>query len=248
MAGHSKFKNIMHRKGRADAQRSKLFSKLSRDITVAAKSGLPDPAANPRLRLAVNNAKAESLPKDVIQRAINKAAGGDVDTMEEVRYEGRGPGGVGIIVEALTDNRNRTASEVRSAFVKYGGVLGETNSVAFQFDHIGAIHYASSAAGEDAMFEAALEAGADECESGPGGHELSCAIEVFHTVRDALEAQFGPAERAEITWKPTVSVEVDEEKAVTILKLIEALDDNDDVQKVSANFEVSDDVLEKLSA
>jgi YebC/PmpR family DNA-binding regulatory protein len=249
MAGHSQFKNIMYRKGAQDAKRAKVFGKLIRELTVATRSGQPDPDANPRLRTAIAAAKAANMPKDTMERAVKR---GSADTggenFEEVRYEGYGPGGVAVIVEALTDNRNRTASEVRSAFVKHGGVLGETNSVAFQFDHIGAIHYASSAAGEDAMFEAALEAGADECESGPGGHELSCAIEVFHTVRDALEAQFGPAERAEITWKPTVSVEVDEEKAVTILKLIEALDDNDDVQKVSANFEVSDDVLEKLSA
>ena len=189
------------------------------------------------------------MPKDTMERAVKRGSSDtDGDNFEEVRYEGYGPGGVAVIVEALTDNRNRTASEVRAAFTRYGGMLGETNSVAFQFNHVGAIHYPSAAADEDAMFEAAIEAGADECESDADGHELTCAIDAFHTMRDALEAKFGAADRAEIAWKPTVAVDIDEEKAESILKMIEALDDNDDVQKVAANFEVSDDVLEKLSA
>ena len=249
MAGHSKFKNIMHRKGRQDAKRAKVFSKLIRELTVAARAGQPDPDANPRLRTAIAASKAANMPKDTMERAVKRGSSDtDGENFEEVRYEGYGPGGVAVIVEALTDNRNRTASEVRSAFVKHGGTLGETNSVAFQFNHVGAVHYPIAAAGEEAMFEAAIEAGADECESTEDGHELTCALDAFHTVRDALETKFGPAERAELTWKPTVAVEVDEEKAVTILKLIDVLDDNDDVQKVAANFEVADGILEQLSA
>ena len=249
MAGHSQFKNIMYRKGAQDVKRAKVFGKLIRELTVAARSGMPDPDANPRLRTAIVASKAANMPKDTMERAIKRGSTDtDGDNFEEVRYEGYGPGGVAVIVEALTDNRNRTASEVRAAFTRHGGVLGETNSVAFQFNRVGAIHFPSAAAGEDAMLEAAIEAGADECDSDADGHELTCALDAFHTVRDALEAKFGDADRAEITWKPTAAVDVDEEKAVTILKLIEALDDSDDVQSVAANFEVADDVLEKLSA
>ena len=246
MAGHSKFKNIMHRKGRADAQRSKLFSKLSRDITVAAKSGLPDPAANPRLRLAVNNAKAESLPKDVIQRAINKASGGDVDTMEEIRYEGRGPGGVGIIVEALTDNRNRAASDIRSFFTKSGGNLGETGSVAFMFDRTGIIEYDAKVASDDAMLDAAIEAGADDVVSSEGGHEVYASQDTFRDVAKALEAKFGEPRKAALTWKPQNTVAVDDETGEKLLKLMDLLNEHDDVQNVFANFEVSDALIAKM--
>ena len=248
MAGHSKFKNIMHRKGRADAARSKLFSKLSRDITVAAKGGMPDPALNPRLRLAINNAKAESLPKDVITRAINKAAGGDVDTMEEVRYEGRGPGGVGIIVEALTDNRNRTASNVRSTFTKAGGALGETGSVSFSFDRVGEISYKLSAGDADTVMEAAIEAGAEDVTTDEDGHFIICGFEDIGDVSKALEATLGEADTVKAIWKAQNTVPVDEERAQSLMKLIDTLEDDDDVQNVYTNFEVSDEVMAKLSA
>lgn len=250
MAGHSKFKNIMHRKGRADAQRSKLFSKLSRDITVAAKSGLPDPAMNPRLRLAVNNAKAESLPKDVIQRAINKASSGDVDTMEEVRYEGRGPGGVGIIVEALTDNRNRAASNIGTAFKKNGGALGEMNSVAFMWDRVGKITYPAEAGSEDAVMEAAIEAGAQDVESDlekpdiyeeAPGHTIWTAFEDLNDVAEAMSKVLGDPKSTAIVWRPQAMTPVEGEQVATLLKLIDALEADDDVQQVYTSADISDE-------
>ncbi|MCC0037662.1 MAG: YebC/PmpR family DNA-binding transcriptional regulator [Brucellaceae bacterium] len=248
MAGHSQFKNIMHRKGRQDAVRSKMFSKLAREITVAAKMGTPDPDMNPRLRLAVQNAKAQSMPKDNIQRAINKAAGGDSENYEEVRYEGYGPGGVAVIVEALTDNRNRTASNVRAAFTKAGGALGETGSVAFMFDRVGEIVYPASAGDADAVMEAAIEAGAQDIVSDEDGHTIICAFEDIGDVTSALEAALGEAEQIKTIWKPQTGTPVDEEKAQSVLKLIATLDDDDDVQNVYANFEVDDEVLARLSA
>ena len=248
MAGHSQFKNIMHRKGRQDAVRSKMFSKLAREITVAAKMGTPDPDMNPRLRLAVQNAKAQSMPKDNIQRAINKAAGGDSENYEEVRYEGYGPGGVAVIVEALTDNRNRTASNVRAAFTKAGGALGETGSVAFMFDRVGEIVYAASAGDADAVMEAAIEAGAQDIVSDEDGHTIICAFEDIGDVTSALETALGEAEQIKTIWKPQTGTPVDEEKAQSVLKLIATLDDDDDVQNVYANFEVDDEVLARLSA
>ena len=246
MAGHSQFKNIMHRKGRQDAVRSKIFSKLAREITVAAKMGMPDPAMNPRLRLAIQNAKAESMPKDNIQRAINKASGGDGENYEEVRYEGYGPGGIAVIVEALTDNRNRTASNVRAAFTKAGGAMGETGSVAFMFDRVGEVSYPAEVADHDTVLEAAIEAGADDVQSGDDGHVITTAVEDFAAVRDALEEALGPPEEAGLVWRPQTTVAVDEEPAGTLLKLLDALDDNDDVQKVHANFDISDEVMARL--
>ena len=247
MAGHSKFKNIMHRKGRQDAKRAKVFAKLGRELSVAAKAG-PDPAFNPALRLAVANAKAQNMPNDVIKRAIDKAQGGDADTYEEVRYEGYGPGGVAVIVEALTDNRNRTASEVRAAFSKNGGNLGETGSVAFMFERVGQISYPAGAAEAEAMFEGALEAGAEDVESDDETHTVTCQPDDFAAVRDALEQKFGDPEEARLDWKPQNSIAVDEGTAQTLLKLIDALEDNDDVQRVSANFDVDDEIMERLSA
>ena len=256
MAGHSKFKNIMHRKGRADAQRSKLFSKLSRDITVAAKSGLPDPAANPRLRLAVNNAKAESLPKDVITRAINKASGGDVDTMEEVRYEGRGPGGVGIIVEALTDNRNRAASNIGAAFKKNGGTLSEMNSVAFMWDKVGKITYAAEAGSEDAVMEAAIEAGASDVESDlvkpdiyedAPGHTIWTAFEDLNEVAEAMSKVLGDPKSTAIVWKPQTEVAISGDHVATLMKLLDALDAEDDVSMDYSNEDISDEDMAKLA-
>ena len=246
MAGHSQFKNIMHKKGKQDAIRSKVFSKLAREITVAAKMGMPDPNMNPRLRLAVLAARAENMPKDNIERAIKKASGGDSENYDEVRYEGRAPGGIAIIVEALTDNRNRTASEVRAAFSKHGGSLGETNSVSFQFDRIGQIRFAVDVADEEAMLEAAIEAGAEDCQSGEEGHEIICAPDDLATVRDALEARFGSPEEAYLGWRPQVNVPVEDEKAPTLFKLLEQLDDNDDVNRVTGNYEVSETALEQL--
>ena len=248
MAGHSKFKNIMHRKGAQDKKRSAAFSKLSREITVAAKSGMPDPDMNPRLRLAVNNAKAASMPKDNIQRAIDKASMGDADDYEEIRYEGYGPGGVALIVEALTDNRNRTASEVRAAFTKASGALGETNSVSFMFERVGEIVYPAATANADDMLEAAIEAGASDAESGDESHVVTSAVDDFNTVRDALEQRFGAAESARLVWRAKNSAPVDEETATSLFKLLETLEDSDDVQNVYANFEVSDDVMTRLSA
>ena len=248
MAGHSQFKNIMHRKGRQDKERSKLFSKLSREITVAAKLGMPDPDHNPRLRAAIIAAKAESMPKDNIQRAINKATGGDAENIEEVRYEGYGPGGVALIVEAMTDNRNRTGSDMRAAFSKYGGTLGEPNSVAFMFDRVGVITYPADKGSEDAMLEAAIEAGADECLSTDDGHDFICSMEEFGSVRDALEAKLGEPEAAKIVWKAKDMSPVADDKAETLIKLLDALDDHDDVQNIYGNYELSDEQLETLGA
>jgi len=248
MAGHSQFKNIMHRKGRQDAVRSKMFSKLAREITVAAKAGLPDPAMNARLRLAIQNAKAQSMPKDNIDRAIKKAAGADAENYDEVRYEGYGPGGTAIIVEALTDNRNRTASNVRSIFTKAGGALGETGSVSFSFDHVGEITYKLSAGDADKMMEAAIEAGADDVETDEEGHYITCAFESLGEVAKALEGSLGEAETVKAVWRAQNNVPVDEERAQSLLKLIDSLEDDDDVQNVYSNFEVDEEVLAKLSA
>lgn len=248
MAGHSQFKNIMHRKGRQDAVRSKMFSKLAREITVAAKQGVPDPTMNPRLRLAVQNARAQSMPKDNIERAIKKASGGDAENYEEVRYEGYGPAGVAVIVEALTDNRNRTASNVRAAFTKAGGALGETGSVGFMFNRVGEIVYKTEVGDADKVMEAAIEAGADDVQSDEEGHVIICAFENVGEVSKALEASLGEAESVKIIWKPTTGAPVDEEKAESILRLISTLEEDDDVQNVYANFEVSDEVMAKLSA
>ncbi len=248
MAGHSQFKNIMHRKGRQDAAKSKLFGKLAREITVSAKMGLPDPDMNPRLRAAIIAARAENMPKDNIERAIKKAMGGDAENYEEVRYEGYGPGGVAIIVEALTDNRNRAASEVRSSFSKSGGNLAETGAVSFMFDHVGLIEYAPEAASAEAMFEAAIEAGADDVVSNESGHEIYAAQETFREVAKALESRFGEPRKAALVWKPQNTVAVDDEQGEKILRLIEMLNENDDVQNVYANFEVSDVLLAKMSS
>ena len=247
MAGHSKFKNIMHRKGRADAQRSKLFSKLSREITVAAKSGMPDPAMNPRLRLAVANARAESMPKDNIERAIKKASGTDA-AYEEIRYEGFGPGGVGIIVEVLTDNRNRAAANVRSLFSKHGGNLGETGSVSFMFDRAGRIVYPASAGGEEAMMEAAIETGADDVESDEDEHVVFAAFEALNEVAAALEAALGPAKSTGLAWRPKSLTPVEGDAVGTLLKLIDGLEDEDDVQTVWGNYDISDADLEAFGA
>jgi YebC/PmpR family DNA-binding regulatory protein len=248
MAGHSQFKNIMYRKGAQDAKRGKMFTKLIREVTVAARAGLADPAANPRLRAAVMAARAANMPKDTIERAIRRGSGADAgDNFEEVRYEGYGPGGVAIIVEALTDNRNRTASEVRTAFGKHGGTLGETGSVSYLFERVGLIHYPPEAATGDEMFEAALEAGARDVETGEAGHQVTCAPDDLSTVRDSLEGRFGPPEAARLDWTPQVSVAINEDHAATLFRLLGVLDDNDDVQRTVANFEVADDVLERLS-
>jgi len=249
MAGHSQFKNIMHRKGAQDARRARQFARLIREITVSARSGLPDPAANPRLRAAAAAAREANMPRDTIERAIRKAAGGGQgEDYAEVRYEGYGPAGVAIIVEALTDNRNRTASDIRSAFAKHGGALGETNSVSFLFSRLGSVRYPASAASEDDMLEAAIEAGADNVESGPDGHEVTTSVEDFFAVRDALEARFGPPEAAKLDWRPGSTVTLDEDKAAAVMKLLDALDDSDDVQNVYANFDIPEAVLQKLSA
>ena len=246
MAGHSQFKNIMHKKGKQDAIRSKVFSKLAREITVAAKMGMPDPNMNPRLRLAVQAARAENMPKDNIERAIKKAAGGDAENYDEVRYEGRAPGGVAIIVEALTDNRNRTAGEVRSYFTKAGGEMTATGAVSFMFDRVGSIEYDGKTASEDAMMEAAIEAGADDVVSNEDGHEIITSMEGFAEVAKALEAKFGEPRKAKLIWKPQNSVSVDDEAGEKILKLIGNLEDNDDVQNVYANFEISDALVAKM--
>jgi YebC/PmpR family DNA-binding regulatory protein len=248
MAGHSQFKNIMHKKGAADARRAKVFSKLAREITVAAKLGAPDPDMNPRLRLAIQNARAENMPKDNIERAIKKATGGDAENYEEVRYEGYGPGGVAMIVEALTDNRNRTAGAVRSYFTKNGGALGETGSVAFMFDRVGQIVYPAEAGSADKVLEAAIEAGADDVDSGPDGHVIICAFADLGEVASALAASLGEAESVKAVWKPQTMASLDEERAATLMKLIASLDDDDDIQDVYSNFEVDDAVMEKLTA
>lgn len=245
MAGHSKFKNIMHRKGRADAVRSKLFSKLSREITVAAKSGMPDPNMNARLRLAVANAKAESMPKDNIDRAIKKATGGDGETYDEIRYEGFGPGGTGVIVEVLTDNRNRAAANVRSIFSKNGGNLGETGSVSFMFDRLGQITYPVSAGTEDSVMEAAIEAGAEDVESDEEGHTVYTAFDALSEVSQALEASLGAAKSTHIIWRPKSLVPVEGDTVATLMKMIDALEDDDDVQNVYGNYEISDADMDK---
>ena len=248
MAGHSQFKNIMHRKGRQDAARSKLFSKLSKEITVAAKLGDPDPDANPRLRLAVQNAKAQSMPKDNIERAINKATGGDGEDYEEIRYEGYGPGGVAVIVEAMTDNRNRTAGAVRSYFTKAGGSLGETGSVSFMFDRVGEIVYPAGAGDADTVLEAAIEAGAEDVTSDENGHLIIAAFEDLSDVAKALEQSLGEADSVKPIWKAQTGTPVDEEKAESLVKLIAAIEDDDDVQNVYSNFEIDDEVLQRLTA
>jgi len=246
MAGHSKFKNIMNRKGAQDKKRSALFSKLSREITVAAKMGLPDPDANARLRAAVLAARAQSMPKDNIQRAIDKASGSDMETYEEIRYEGFGPGGVAIIVEALTDNRNRTATNVRTAFSKNGGNMGTAGSVSHGFDRLGLIEYPGSAGDADTVFEAALEAGADDVESSDDGHSIWTSIDALHEVAKALEAALGEPEGVKLAWKPTTMVEVGEDDAGKLLRMIDTLEEDDDVQTVWGNYDVPDAVMEKL--
>jgi YebC/PmpR family DNA-binding regulatory protein len=248
MAGHSQFKNIMHKKGRQDAIRSKLFSKLAREITVAAKMGLPDPTMNARLRAAVLAARAENMPKDNIERAIKKASGADAETYDEVRYEGYAPGGVAVIIEALTDNRNRTAGEVRSYFTKAGGSLAETGAVSFMFDRVGLIEFDRKVASEDAMLEAALEAGAEDVATSEDGHEIITTLESLREVAQALEQKFGEPRKAALVWRPQNTISVDDEAGEKILKLVGALEDNDDVQNVYANFEVSDALVAKMGA
>lgn len=248
MAGHSKFKNIMYRKGAQDSKRAKVFSKHAREIYVAAKSGMPDPDKNPRLRTAILAARAVNTPKDNIERAIKKAEGSGGENYEEVRYEGYGPGGTAVIVEALTDNRNRTASEVRSTFAKHGGNMGESGSVGFMFERMGIIEYSADAADADTMFEEALEAGAADVTSDEDGHEINCAPEDFARVRDVLVKKFGNSTQAHLGWKPNITTDLDEQAAATMFKMIDVLEDNDDVQSVSSNFEVSDEILAKLSA
>ncbi|QCI78663.1 YebC/PmpR family DNA-binding transcriptional regulator [Hankyongella ginsenosidimutans] len=246
MAGHSQFKNIMHRKGAQDAKRARMFTKLAREITVAAKTGLPDAAHNPRLRAAIAAARAAQMPKDNIERAMKKASGPDTENYEEMRYEGFGPGGVAIIVDALTDNRNRTASDVRSLFSKYGGNMGTSGSVAHQFDRVGLIVYSAKAGAPDTVFEAALDAGADDVALGDEVHEIYTSIEALHEVAKALEAKLGEPESAKLAWKPNITVTVTEDDAPQLMKLIDGLEDHDDVQTVTGNFEVPDEILEKL--
>lgn len=249
MAGHSQFKNIMHRKGAQDAKRAKKFAKLIRELTVATRSGLSDPDANPRLRSAIVAARDANMPKDTIERAIKKASGnGEGDDYIEMRYEGYGPSGVAIIVEALTDNRNRTASEVRSIFTKGGGSLGETNSVSFMFTHVGVIIYPASVASEDEMLEAALEAGAENIVSNDEQHEIICPVDSFFAVKDALESKFGEAKRAFLDWRPQNTVALDAEKAEKFLKMMDALEENDDVQHVYDNADIDESILEELSS
>jgi YebC/PmpR family DNA-binding regulatory protein len=248
MAGHSQFKNIMHRKGRVDAVRSKVFGKLAREITVAAKLGTPDPAMNPRLRAAILAARAENMPKDNIERAIKKAAGADGENYEDIRYEGYGPGGAALIVEAQTDNRNRTASDVRSAFTKSGGSLAETGAVAFMFDRVGVIAYPASVADADTMLEAAIEAGADDVSSGEDGHEVVCAQDSYGEVTKALEARFGEPARTGLIWKAQNTINVDDETGEKLIRLVEVIEDQDDVQHVYVNFALSDALVAKLQA
>ena len=248
MAGHSQFKNIMHRKGRVDAVRSKLFGKLAREITVAAKLGLPDPAMNPRLRAAIIAARAENMPKDNIERAIKKAAGNEGENYEEIRYEGYGPGGAAVIVEAMTDNRNRTASDIRSFFAKNGGNLAETGAVSFMFDRVGIVAFNAKVADPEAMLEAAIDAGADDVVSGEDGHEIVCDPAALADVTKALEARFGDPKRSALVWRPQNAVAVDDEAGEKLVRLIETLEDHDDVQNVFANFEVSDALMAKMEA
>ncbi len=246
MAGHSKFKNIMYRKGAQDKKRAALFSKLSREITVAAKIGAPDPDMNARLRLAMNTARAQSMPKDNIQRAIDKATAGDGENYEEIRFEGFGPGGVSLIVETLTDNRNRTVTDVRTIFAKNGGNMGESGSVAHGFERLGLITYPASAGNGERILEAAMDAGADDLQSDDESHEIWTAPDDLHTVLGELEKALGEAESAKLAWRPNVEVTVDEKDAGTLMSLIDMLDDNDDVQTVWGNYDVPDDVMEKL--
>ena len=249
MAGHSHFKNIMRRKGAQDAKKGKILTKVQREIIAACKGGAPDPATNPRLRAAVQWAREENMPRDRIEAAIKRGSGNiDSDNYKPIRYEGYGPGGTALIVQALTDNLNRTAPEMRSAFLKHGGNLGETGSVSFMFDHVGLILYPAAAASEEAIFEAALEAGADNCESTAEGHSITTTIEGFIGARDALEKKFGAAQSAKFTWLPKNTVDVNEEHAKSLLKLIDILEDNDDVQEVFSNFEISDALAQSLSA
>jgi YebC/PmpR family DNA-binding regulatory protein len=247
MAGHSQFKNIMHRKGRQDKEKSKLFSKLAREIMVSAKQGMPDPNHNPRLRAAIIAAKQQSMPKDNIQRAIDKATGAGAENIEEVRYEGYGPGGVALIVETQTDNRNRTGSDIRSTFSKFGGALGEPNSVTFMFDRVGVIIYPKSKGSDDAMLEAAIDAGAEECASSDQQHEFITTLEDFGNVRDALEKKLGEPEAARIEWRPKTTSAVSDENGETLIKLLDVLDDHDDVQHVYGNYELSDALMAKHS-
>jgi YebC/PmpR family DNA-binding regulatory protein len=246
MAGHSKFKNIMHRKGAQDKKRAKIFGRLIKELTVAAR-GSADPDSNPRLRTALAAARAANMPKDNIERVLKRAEGGEGENYDEIRYEGYGPGGTALIVETMTDNRNRTASEVRAAFNKYGGSLGETGSVSFMFDRVGQVIYLADAADSDTMFEAALDAGADNVESDENGHEVTCAPDDFNAVREALEAVFGAPEESGLVWKPQNLIPVDDAQAATLLKLLDVLDDNDDVQTVSSNFDISEDIIAKLA-
>ena len=248
MAGHSQFKNIMHRKGRQDKVKSKLFGKLAREITVSAKIGIPDPAMNPRLRAAAIAARAENMPKDNIERAIKKASAGESESYDEIRYEGYGPGGVAVIVEVLTDNRNRTAGEVRATFTRSGGNLAETGAVSFMFDHVGVVEYDVKAASADAMLEAAIDAGAEDVVSGESGHEIYTTQDTLRDVGKALEAKFGEPRKAALVWKPQSTVSINDEQGEKLLKLIETLNEHDDVQNVYANFEVSDALMQKLSA
>lgn len=249
MAGHSQFKNIMRRKGAQDAKRGKIFTKIQREIVTAVKTGMPDPAANPRLRAAMLWAREENMPKDKIDAAIKRGSGGtDSDNFENIRYEGYGPGGVAVIVQALSDNRNRTASEVRATFTKHGGNLGETGSVGFMFDHVGMIVYPQAKASEEAMFEAALEAGADNCDLSSGHHTITCSIEQFGAVRDALEKKFGEPESAKLTWLPKNSAPVNEEQVHALLKMVEVLEDSDDVQEVFTNADIPEAVMTKLAS
>ena len=248
MAGHSQFKNIMHRKGRQDALKSKIFSKLAREITVAAKMGAPDPDMNSRLRLAIQNAKAQSMPKDNIERAIKKASGIDSENYDEVRYEGYGPGGVAVIVEALTDNRNRTAANVRAAFTKSGGAMGETGSVSFMFDRVGEIIYPSNVADNDRMLELAIMAGAQDVVSEQDFHIVICKFEELNEVSKLLEQEIGAAESTKIIWKAPNTIELKADKAQSVLRLLNNLEEDDDVQHVYSNFEVSEELLAQLTA
>lgn len=249
MAGHSKFKNIMHRKGAQDAKRARLFTKIAREITVSAKTGAPDPGMNPRLRAAIAAAKQANMPNERIDRAIKSGTGeGEAENYDEMRYEGYGPGGVAIIIEALTDNRNRTAAEIRSAFAKHGGAMGETNSVSFMFQRVGQISYPASAGSADAVFELAAEAGGENVESDEETHEITTSVEEFAVVRDALMEKLGEPQRAALGWVPQNTIPVNEDQAATLLKLLDVLDDNDDVQSVSANFDIADDIMERLAS
>lgn len=248
MAGHSQFKNIMHRKGRQDAMKSRLFSKLSREITVSAKLGLPDPSMNARLRMAIIAARAENMPRDVIERAIKKASGNDAETYDEIRYEGYGPGGTAIIIEAMTDNRNRTASDVRSYFTKAGGNLAETGAVSFMFDKVGQVEFDAAVASEDAMLEAAIDAGADDVASDDSGHVVTCAQTALNEVSAALEGKFGAPRKSGFVWRPQTNVAVDDEVGEKLIKLMTLLDEHDDIQNVYSNFEISEALLQRMSS